>query len=87
MWVSRRGEATGEPTSEQVEQWHRRMSPPENEIPASVGLAVLLGRTDDVAVGITQVEAFSTGFRFALAVRVRQPRPELARAPVAVWIA
>jgi hypothetical protein len=55
------------------------MSPPENEFPAGVGLTVLLGRTDDAAVGITQLEAFSTGFQFTLAVRLRQARPELAR--------
>ena len=37
MWVSRRGGAAGEsPTPEQIEQWRRKMSPPENELPASV---------------------------------------------------
>jgi hypothetical protein len=54
------------------------MSPPENEFPASVGLTVMLGRSDDTAVGITQIEAFSTGFLFTLAVRVRRLPPELA---------
>jgi hypothetical protein len=53
------------------------MSPPENEFPAGVGLTTMLGRTDDVAVGITQIEAFSTGFQFTLAVRLRRARPEL----------
>jgi hypothetical protein len=77
MWISRRGQPGEEPTPEQLEQWHRRMAPPENELPAGVGLTVLLGRTDDAAVGITQVEAFSTGFRFTLAVRLRRARPEL----------
>ena len=76
MWVSRRGGSPGEPpTPEQLEQWRRRMSPPEYEFPAGVGLTVLLGRTDDAAVGLTNVEAFSTGFRFALAVR----RPHVGR--------
>jgi hypothetical protein len=37
------------------------VSPPENEFPAGIGATVLLARTDDVAVGLTQVEAFSTG--------------------------
>jgi transposase len=54
-------------------QWHRRMSPPENEFPAGVGLSILLGRTDDAAVGLTHVEAFSTGFRFTLAVPAAAP--------------
>jgi hypothetical protein len=80
MWISRRGGSPGEPPSaEQLEQWRRRMSPPEYEFPAGVGLTALLGRTDDAAVGLTNVEAFSTGFRFTLAVRVRQPRPQFAR--------
>jgi hypothetical protein len=55
------------------------MSPPENEFPAGVGLTVLLGSTGNAAVGITKLEAFSTGFRFTLAVRLRRVRPELAR--------
>src|SRR5215470_14446456 len=80
MWVSHRGGTDDEPpTPEQMEQWRRRMFPPENEFPASVGLSALLGRTDDAAVGITLIEAFSTGFRFTLAVRLRQALPELAR--------
>jgi hypothetical protein len=79
MWASS-VTASGDdrPTPEQVQQWHRRMSPPENEIPAGVGLTVMLGRSDDAAVGITQFEAFSAGFRFTLAVRVRRLTPELA---------
>lgn len=80
MWMSSRGGSAGDPpTPEQLEQWHRRMSSPENEFPGSVGLSVLLGRTDDAAVGLTHLEAFSAGFRFTLAVRVRQPRPQFAR--------
>jgi len=80
MWMSRRGGSAGDPpTPEQREQWRRWMSPPEYEFPASVGLSVLLGRTDDAAVGLTHLEAFSAGFRFTLAVRVRQPRPQFAR--------
>jgi len=80
MWISRRGEPAEEPPSpEQLQQWRRRVSVPENEFPASVGVTALLGQTPDTAVGITQVEAFSTGFEFTLVVRVRQLRPSLAR--------
>jgi hypothetical protein len=79
MWISHHsGSAEEPPTPEQIQLWQRRMSPPENEFPAGVGLTMLLGRSDDAAVGITQVEAFSTGFRFTLAVRLRQPRAQLA---------
>jgi hypothetical protein len=78
MWTSRHGGPAEEPAPEQIEQWQRRMSAPGNEFPAGVGLTLLLARSDDAAVGLTQVEAFSTGFRFNLAVRLRRVRPELA---------
>lgn len=72
----RGGPADEPPTPEQLQQWQRRMSAPENEFPAGAGVTVLLGRTDDAAVGLTQIEAFSTGFQFTLAVRLRRTRPE-----------
>jgi hypothetical protein len=78
MWVSRGASASQPPTPEQLHEWRRRTSAPENELPAGLGLSALLGRTDDAAVGITQVAAFSMGFRFTLAVRLRRPRAELA---------
>jgi len=80
MWISHRdGPADEPPTPAQVQRWHRRISPPENEFPAGVGLTVLLGRTNDAAVGITQIEGYSTGFQFTLVVRLRQARPESVR--------
>ncbi len=79
MHMSHRSEPDRErPTDEMIRAWHERMGPPENEFPAGAALTVLLGRTDDVAVGITQVDVFTTGFRFTLAVRLRRPLPELA---------
>ena len=78
MWIGRHSAAGQPPSPERMERWRRRMSPPDNEFPAGLGLTVLLGHTEDVAVGITQVDAFSTGFRFTLAVRVRRARAELA---------
>ena len=71
------GAAEEPPTPEQILRWRRRIAPPENELPAGVGLTAVLDRTDDAAVGITQMEAFSTGFQFTLAVRLRQAGPEL----------
>lgn len=72
MWISNLDDPAKEPpTPEQVERWQGRMSPPENEFPAGLGVTVLLASTDDVAVGLSQADAFSTGFRFNLAVRVR----------------
>jgi len=80
MHFAHQGEPADEShTPEQVQQWIRRASAPHNEFPAGAGITVLLGRTDDAAVGITQVEAFSTGFRFTLAVRLRRARPEHLR--------
>lgn len=79
MWTSHRGGSDRErPTPEQIERWRRRNQAPENEIPAGVGVAAVLGRTEDAAVGLTQVEAFSTGFRFNVAVRVRRLPAQLA---------
>jgi hypothetical protein len=80
MWISHGdGSAEEPPTPEQLEHWRRRMSAPDNELPAGVGVTAVLGLNDDAAVGLTQIEAFSTGFRFTLAVRVRRLRPLLAR--------
>lgn len=72
-----RGRRISVVASTDPQQWQPRMSPPENEFPAGIGLTAMLARTDDAAVGITQIEAFSTGFQFRLAVRVRQARPHL----------
>lgn len=72
------GDSEGPGQRPEPEQWQRRFSPPENELPAGVDMTVLLGRSDEAAVGLTSVEAFSTGFRFRLAVRVRRLRPQLA---------
>ncbi|GIM96477.1 hypothetical protein [Paractinoplanes toevensis] len=66
------------PTPEQMQEWQRRISPPENELPAGAGITVLLSKTEDTAVGISQVEVYSTGFRFTLDVRLRASRPEIA---------
>ncbi|GIF20158.1 hypothetical protein BJ973_001935 [Actinoplanes tereljensis] len=65
------------PSPEQMLEWQRRISPPENELPAGAGITALLSKTDDTAVGISQVEVYSTGFRFTLAVRLRVLGPEV----------
>jgi hypothetical protein len=50
------GSAEEQPTPEQVQQWQRRMPPPENEFPAGVGMTVLLGRASHVHLGIETLE-------------------------------
>src|SRR5512140_2927536 len=63
------------PTPEQVQAWRRRMAAPENEVPGSAGLGVMLARTDAVAVAVGEVQGFTTGVRFTLTVRVKGPLP------------
>jgi hypothetical protein len=63
------GFTDGEPDQE----FFRRMSAPENEIPVALPLNALLGRTDDAAVALTGLQVFSSGLTFDLAVRVRSP--------------
>ena len=73
MWTRDLDDSAEQPmTPDQLERWQRRMSPPANEFPAGLGITVLLASTDDVAVGLSQVDAFSTG----LARRVLRPRRE-----------
>ena len=87
MRLSHMSAAAGEPpTPEQIQQWRRRISPPDNELPAGVGLTALLGRSEEAAVGITLIEAFSAGFRFTLAVRVRQARPHLVHGGLHMFV-
>lgn len=63
------------PSPAQVDAWQRRSGPPENEVPSPVPAAAILGRTDDVAVALLGMVAYSTGVGFTLAVRMRvEPR-------------
>jgi hypothetical protein len=58
----------------------RRMSPPENEIPAPVAISTLLARTDEVAIPLIAAQVFTNGVRFELAVRLRrEPRGTMAQ--------
>jgi hypothetical protein len=47
--------------------------PPANEIPGTAALSLLLARTDDLAVALIGLRAYSTGLLFDLAVRLRTP--------------
>ncbi|RIV40054.1 hypothetical protein [Micromonospora radicis] len=76
MRTGDRRDATGE-SPERVGQRNLRTSPPDNEFPAGVVGTVLLGRTGDVAVGISNLLAYSTGFQFTLTVRLRRTGPDL----------
>jgi hypothetical protein len=47
------------------------IGPPENELGVPVPLRLLLARTDDVAVALVDVAAYSTGLEFRMEVRLR----------------
>ena len=51
------------------------LGPPDNVIAAASALAIVLARTDDVALGITGLVAFPTGFNLRLSLRRRVPSP------------
>lgn len=58
-------------SAEQMLAWSRRMSVPDNELPASVPFTAVLGRTDEVAVALVGSHVYSTGFTVDLVVRLR----------------
>ena len=59
------------PYGEPDDDLHRRIEPPENELPVSLPQNLLLVRTDDVAVALLGLQVSSTGVAFELNVRVR----------------
>lgn len=56
-----------------------RLRRPENEIGSAVPVSAVLARTDDVAVAISNVTAFTTGVALTVAVRLRVPPSGLDR--------
>jgi hypothetical protein len=52
------------------EAWRRRVKP-ENEIPVTVGTAVLLGRTDELGVAISDLRVYRNGAEFTVWARCR----------------
>lgn len=48
------------------------LGPPENELGVPVALRVVLARTEQVAVALIDVVAFTSGLEFAMEVRLRQ---------------
>lgn len=48
-----------------------RYSAPENELPVALPVALVLARTDDVAVAITRLQVYSLGLSLDLVVRLR----------------
>ena len=65
MWSSVSGEGPDD-------EFYRRMSPPDNEIPVAVPLNRMLARTEDAAVALIGTQVYTTGLTFTLVVRVRR---------------
>jgi hypothetical protein len=59
------------------EEFFRRMSAPENEIPVALPVNAVLARTDDVVVALQRLSVHTTGVSFDLVVRLR---PDSAQA-------
>ena len=64
-----------EPTPEQLAALHRRMGQPDNEVPGTIQFHAVVGRTDEFAVVIAGVQAFSTGISIRIAIRLRTSDP------------
>jgi hypothetical protein len=64
MWTGLSGDGPDE-------EFYRRMSAPENEIPVAVPLNTVLARTADVAVALLGMQVHTTGLAFDLTVRAR----------------
>jgi hypothetical protein len=60
-----------------ADEWKR----PAIELPRAAESALLLARTDMVAVAVTAIWAFSSGFEFWIGVLFRQPGPALQKEP------
>ncbi|WP_219412677.1 hypothetical protein [Pseudonocardia nigra] len=58
--------------------WNARANPPDNEVPAALPWAALLGRGEDTAVALTGAAVYSTGLRLDIAARARR-RPGRGR--------
>lgn len=59
------------PDGEPDDDFLRRMSAPENEVPVALPMNRVLARSDRLAVALLGVQAYTTGVAFQLAVRVR----------------
>ncbi|MEJ5913675.1 hypothetical protein [Pseudokineococcus sp. 1T1Z-3] len=73
MWSDKSGDPS---TDDDGERWQRTYQRPDNEVGVPVPLSLVLARTEDTAVVLTSVLAYSTGFAFDVAVRLRQPPPD-----------
>jgi hypothetical protein len=66
------GRGHPEPSPEQVQAWHRKIDPPDNELPGAIPFRALFAKTDDLAVVLLGADAYSTGMLIKIAMRLRR---------------
>lgn len=66
------GRGHPEPLPEQVQAWHRKIDPPDNELPGTIPFHAVLAKTDDLAVALAGADAYSTGISIEIAIRLRR---------------
>lgn len=59
-----------EPPQQRQPEW---IGPPENILPGAFPLSLVLARTGDVALAVSNGSAYPNGFTFSLAIRLREP--------------
>lgn len=62
-----------EPVAEELEEM-RRLQQPDNEIPAPIPVVLTLARTEDLAVAVVGLAAYTTGVSFDVVIHLR-PAP------------
>jgi len=58
--------------AEQVQAWHGRIGPPDNELPGAIPFHTVLAKTDDLVIAIVGADAYSTGMSIRIATRLRR---------------
>jgi hypothetical protein len=66
-----------DPSEQSIEAAVRASSTPVNEIPGPVPISAVIGRGDGIALAVSNVQAFSTGLSFTLAIRIQYQRSGL----------
>jgi hypothetical protein len=58
---------------EQIAALQRRTSRPDNELPGAIPFHALVARTEDLAIALVAVDAYSTGLTMKMSIRLRSP--------------
>jgi hypothetical protein len=80
MWTA---DGSGEGSDD---EFYRRTSPPDNEIPVAVPLNRMLARTENAAVALTGAQVYTTGLTFTLVARVRRGTLPMDHLHQLMWV-